>query len=964
MATGANKSTSPDALAMAQTRISDLEEQLRRAQGQPVARLSPPPRTLLESPPDAITALDREFRFAWVQGIVYDWYPKTGIVQRSGSLEELIGIQIEKAEPTENWWQARVHPDDAANSTLNVITRLARDKTQFETEFRFKHANGDWIYLSDQGFVVRDENGDAVRVVGSTQNITERKRLEEALKESNKELKFQANILEATNDAVIALDPKLCIRYCNTAAERMYGVKLADVKGKPLLAMHGYAWLVPEDEQKFLADWAERGSWKGEYIHVLRSGTQIIVQSTVNKITEDAGGGMVAVIRDITERKQSEMRTRNQAAQLASANEDLLHFAYAVSHDLRTPLRTITSFSQLLTLKYKQNLDQRGNEFLGWIVAAGLRMDTMLCDLLQFAKAAGAEAVLEEVSLEQALSTAMESVRGVLQEARGAITHDVLPYVEADGGQLVELFENLIGNALKYRKPEVPPQIHISASRTDQDWMIAVRDNGMGFDAKDSERIFSVFQRLHGKEFPGSGIGLSICKRIVERRGGRIWADGTPDMGATFYFTIPDSTAGIRATSPGIQATPPMDWSKLLSMLESGKLADEPTIQTGHFDELFKTLDLAQAIVRRLDGTILIWTKGAERLFGWTEAEAVGKSLHELLGTEFLGAQKAVESVLLKTGEWAGELKACKKDGSHIWLATHKVLHRDGSGRPESVIEVHNDVTALKNASQALAETNALANLRLREIEAIYSQAPVGLLHLDTELRFVRLNEYLAGINGTPAASHIGRTVSDVLPQLGPIVETILRRVIDTRQPIKEEEVRGTTPSDPNAERTWLVSYFPFEGPDGVCLGLNGVVQDITQRKKIEIALLETAERLRIATSVAKLGVFVWEAETDRVLWENDRMYDIVGRKREEGPINNQEFLDSVVYAEDAPGYKKALAEAMEPCGFFRHQCRIRRSDGVIRLVEFAGQFDRESIGQGMRLVGVMSDLTDRAFGT
>jgi PAS domain S-box-containing protein len=539
----------------------------------------------------------------------------------------------------------------------------------------------------------------------------------------------------------------------------------------------------------------------------------------------------------------------------------------------------------------------------------------------------------------------------------------------------VELFENLIGNALKYRKPEVPPQIHISASRTDQDWMIAVRDNGIGFDAKDSERIFSVFQRLHGKEFSGSGIGLSICKRIVERRGGRIWADGTPDVGATFYFTIPDSTAGIRATSPGIQATspgiqatspgiqatPPMDWLKLLSMIENGKLADEPTIQTGHFDELFKTLDLAQAIVRRLDGTILIWTKGAERLFGWTEAEALGKRLHELLGTEFL--VKAVESVLLKTGEWAGELKACKKDGSHVWLATHKVLYRDGSGRPESVIEVHNDVTALKNASQALAETNALANLRLREIEAIYSQAPVGLLHLDTELRFVRINEYLAGINGTPAASHIGRTVSDVLPELSPIAETILRRVLDTRQPIKDEEVWGTTPNYPNAERTWLVSYFPFEGPDGVCLGLNGVVQDITESKKIEIALLETAERLRIATSVAKLGVFVWEADTDRVLWENDRMYDIVGRKREEGPINNQEFLDSVVYAEDAPGYKKALAEAMEPCGFFRHQCRIRRSDGVIRLVEFAGQFDRVSIGQGMRLVGVMSDLTD-ALGT
>jgi len=407
-----------------------------------------------------------------------------------------------------------------------------------------------------------------------------------------------------------------------------------------------------------------------------------------------------------------------------------------------------------------------------------------------------------------------------------------------------------------------------------------------------------------------------------------------------------------------------MDWLKLLNTLENGKSSNEPTAKTGHFDELFKTLDLAQATVRRLDGTILIWTKGAERLFGWTEAEAVGKGLHELLGPEFLATQKALESILLKTGEWAGELEARKKDGSHVWLATHKVLYRDGSGRPESIIEMHNDVTALKNASQALAEANALANLRLREIDAIYSQAPVGLLHLDTELRFVRINDYLAGINGTPAASHIGRTVSDVLPELSRTVEPLLRRVLDTRQPIKEEEVRGTTPSKPNVERTWLVSYFPFEGPDGAFLGLNGVVQDITKRKEIEIALRETAERLRIATSVAKLGVFFWEADTDRVLWENDRMYEIVGRKREQGPVNNAEFLERVVYAEDAPGYKQALAEAMEPGGFFRHQCRICRSDGVIRLVEFAGQFDRVSIGQGLRLVGVMSDLTDRAFGT
>jgi PAS domain S-box-containing protein len=771
---------------------------------------------------EALSNREERFRLACqaVQGIVYDWDIKTGVVQRSGSLEELTGIRAEHVEPTESWWQSRLHPDDAARSTLNGIRRLTSDKNQFETDFRFKHANGDWIYLSDHGFVVRDENGDAVRVVGSTEDITERKRLEEALKERNKELRFQADILEATTDAVIALDPKLCVRYCNAAAERMYGVKLADVKGKPLPTMHGYAWLAPEDEQKFLADWAERGSWKGEYIHILRDQTQLIVQSTVNKLTEEAGGGMVAVIRDITERKHAELRTRNQAAQLASANEDLLHFAYAVSHDLRAPLRTITSFSQLLSLKYKQNLDQRANEFISWIVDASTRMDTMLRDLLQYAKAAGAEAVLEKVDLQEALSTAMESVRGALQEAQGTITHDVLPHVEANTGQLAELFENLIGNALKYRKPDVPPQIHISASRTDREWTIAVRDNGVGFEAKDSERIFRVFERLYGREFSGTGIGLTICKRIVERRGGKIWADATPGVGATFYFTIPDST-------PVIPAAPPMEWLKLPGVLENGELANKMAVPTSHFDELFKALDLAQAIVRRLDGTILIWTKGVERLFGWTQSEALGKRLHELMGTEFHMAQKAVESVLLSDGEWAGELKAHKKDGSTVWLATHTVLYRDGSGRPESVIEMHNDITALKNAEEALRRSSEQRDLAL-------VAAKMGIWRWDSRTGVVEWSETLETIFGLTPGSFEGTS------------EAFQKRIHPDDWPATQDAIAKAFEAGGNyvVEHRLLKndgSYCWARGQGKVVLddlhlpvGLVGVVWDITAAKQAE----------------------------------------------------------------------------------------------------------------------------------
>ena len=200
---------------------------------------------------------------------------------------------------------------------------------------------------------------------------------------------------------------------------------------------------------------------------------------------------------------------------------------------------------------------------------------------------------------------------------------------------------------------------------------------------------------MHGKEFAGTGIGLTICKRIVERRGGRIWAEGKPSEGATFSFSIPDSIESIHAA-------PPMDWDRVHSALENRPSEAEALVPPGHFDELFKMLDLAQAVVRKLDGAILVWTKGAERLFGWPAEEAVGKQLHELLRTELPIPLAELEATLLRKGEWSGELKAYKRDGTAVCLASHKILHRDGSGRPQSVIEVHNDITPLKEAQAAL----------------------------------------------------------------------------------------------------------------------------------------------------------------------------------------------------------------------------------------------------------------------
>ena len=165
---------------------------------------------------------------------------------------------------------------------------------------------------------------------------------------ANDLIRFQASIIEATNDAVVALDSSMNVRYCNPAAEQLYGVRLSDVAGKPLAAMHGFAWIHKDDERRCLSDLARHGSWTGEYLHILNNGGQLVVQSTVNILSLEAGGGMVAIIRDVTETKRFELKARKKSEELARANEDLLHFAYAVSHDLQAPLRTIVNFVQLV----------------------------------------------------------------------------------------------------------------------------------------------------------------------------------------------------------------------------------------------------------------------------------------------------------------------------------------------------------------------------------------------------------------------------------------------------------------------------------------------------------------------------------------------------------------------------------------------------------------------------------------
>jgi signal transduction histidine kinase len=234
-----------------------------------------------------------------------------------------------------------------------------------------------------------------------------------------------------------------------------------------------------------------------------------------------------------------EKRVQERTAQLKRSNTELEQFAYAVSHDLREPLRTISSFLELFRRRYHGEIDSKADSFINFAVDGARRLDEMINDLLEYSRVQREEIKLQPVELFDVWLAALKQVSKAIEESGVHVSHDPLPVVKGNESQLVRLFQNLINNAIKYRRMEVVPHVHISAEEQDEQCRIAVRDNGIGIPPDKQEYVFQVFSRLHNQKIPGTGIGLSTCKKIVELHGGRIWVESKPGEGSTFYFTLP-----------------------------------------------------------------------------------------------------------------------------------------------------------------------------------------------------------------------------------------------------------------------------------------------------------------------------------------------------------------------------------------------------------------------------------------
>lgn len=278
-----------------------------------------------------------------------------------------------------------------------------------------------------------------------------------------------------------------------------------------------------------------------EFRMIAKSGRVFPVEVHTTIVPDEAGNAVAAcgVIMDVSSRKAAEERAAEYAAELQHSNEELHQFAYVASHDLQEPLRMVSSYLQLLEKRYGDKLDGNAREYIDFAIDGAVRMKALIMDLLAYSRVESQRKTMAWLHSQQALDKALANLKVAIEERGASITADALPEVWGDETQLTQLFQNLIGNAIKFCGDK-PPEVKVGAVRQGNAWLFSVTDNGIGIEAEYHERIFAIFQRLHGKgKYPGTGIGLAVCRKIVERHGGRIWVDSSPGKGSTFYFTLP-----------------------------------------------------------------------------------------------------------------------------------------------------------------------------------------------------------------------------------------------------------------------------------------------------------------------------------------------------------------------------------------------------------------------------------------
>jgi len=353
-------------------------------------------------------------------------------------------------------------------------------------------------------------------------------------------------LLEAAPDAMVVVDEDGKIVLLNVQAEKQFGYRRDELLGQKVtnIIPQGFAERLVADSSRGAAEALAQHIGTGiELLALRKDGSEFPIEIMLSPLENAQGILVTAAIRDISMRRKAEEHLLKTARELKRSNEELRQFASVASHDLQEPLRMVAGYTELLARRYKGKLDSDAEEFIAFAVDGCNRMQGLIRDLLRYSRAGKGVEILHQVSSEQALDDALVSLRSLIDESGAVVTRGWLPETIIGSTQLAQVFQNLVGNAIKYRSLEVP-RVHVSAARNDAgDCVFSVKDNGLGIEAQYFERIFILFQRLHGRhEFEGTGIGLAICKKVVEAAGGRIWVESQPGSGSTFLFVMPEKS--------------------------------------------------------------------------------------------------------------------------------------------------------------------------------------------------------------------------------------------------------------------------------------------------------------------------------------------------------------------------------------------------------------------------------------
>ncbi|HMF32549.1 MAG TPA: PAS domain S-box protein, partial [Candidatus Lokiarchaeia archaeon] len=478
-------------------------------------------QNILDAAPFLIFYKDTENRFVKVNKAFEDI---TGL-----SREQIIGKTSFDLFPSDAdmYWQDDLQIINSGRRMLHLLEPM--------------HVGGEirWIQTNKIPYV--DEQGKIIGIIGFSEDITEHRQMEQKLQENEEKyrLLFESSTDAITVNGVLNNQEPGCFLEVNKVACQLFGyTKEEMLQLTPLdLLDPEMISVIPSFREKLFRD----NHLLHETVYVAKDRTKIPVELHTRLFELKGQPAVLSIIRNITKRKEGEALIQQYVAKVERSNRELEQYATIISHDLKTPLVSILGFSELLDKKYEDLLNPEALDFVQSIIRSGKRMQEMINSLLTLARLKVREEDLELVDCEDIISQVLEDMQFPISEAGANITHDTLPVVKGVKTLLSQVFANLIGNAIKFHGSE-PPAVHIAVVNLDTEWQFSVQDNGIGFDPQLAGALFTIFRRFHTQaEYPGTGVGLSICKKIVEQHGGSIWAESQVGEGATFFFTLPKS---------------------------------------------------------------------------------------------------------------------------------------------------------------------------------------------------------------------------------------------------------------------------------------------------------------------------------------------------------------------------------------------------------------------------------------